>query len=66
VANFDKFLVYELDTSLARDFEKLDLRLDQEIKCELRDEQTGPWSSGVSDCCSDVESGEVCCGVYRF
>ena len=66
MADLDELFVYQFDTPLTRDFQKLDLRLDQEIESKLGYEKTWPRSCRISDRCPDIESGEVCGGVYRF
>jgi hypothetical protein len=59
MANLDQFLIHKLNTTLARNFEKLDLRLNQKVESHLRDKKTRSRTSRVSDRRPDVEGGQV-------
>src|SRR6478735_4092395 len=66
MANLDKLFVDKLNTTLARDFEELDLRLNQKIKSHLGNKKTGSRTSRISDCCPDVKGGQVGGRVNRI
>ena len=55
-ADLDELFIDELNTSLTRDLQELDLWLHQEIKGKFRNEKAGSGSGRVSDCSPDVES----------
>ena len=57
MANFDELLIDELNAPLARNLEKLDLRLDEEVKGHFGDKETGSRTSRVADSSSDIEGG---------
>jgi len=54
-----QLLVNQLDASQTRSLQQLDLRLDEQVERDFRNEETRPRSSRVSDGCPDVLSREV-------
>lgn len=54
-----QLLVNELDASQTRSLQQLDLRLDQQVEGYLRNEETWPRTSRVSNGCPDVLGREV-------
>lgn len=64
MANLDQLFVHKLNTTLTRDFQKLDLRLHKKVESHLRDEETRSRASRISDRRPDVEGGKIGGGIY--
>ena len=54
VADLDEFFVHKLDTPQARRLEELDLRLDEQVECDLGYEEARTWAGRVANCGADV------------
>jgi hypothetical protein len=66
VANLHQLFVHQLDATQTWRFQQLDLRLDQQVECDLWDKQTWSGTSGIPDCRSDILYREVLRGVDRL
>lgn len=59
MADLDKLLIHKLYTTMAGNFEKLNLGLDKKVEGHFGDKETRARTSGVPDGSPDVKSGEV-------
>ena len=66
MADLDQFFVDELDATLTRDLQKLDLGLNQQIKGHFGHEQTWSGTGRVANGCADIQGSQVRRGVDRL